>query len=435
MKTDNSLLNNYEGEKWYEETWFDKEEHDLYPIDRDKIQVTVNNVVIFSIVQYILRWDIELQPNFQRSYVRDDKKAENFIDSIRNWLPIPQLFLLTKKDGNQFVIDGQQRLTSLIRFILNEDDLKRVLPDVTFREAHNVDSLTLKVSKSIFTGDQRDRDVKVVFSDLDKEIQRKFEWESLIIAQIKPTYSLFQGREEELEELSKEIFYRLNTWWEKLTSQEIRYSLYHKKFMRELKKISLSKAWRNLIPTWIQKFKNDPSLLTEMLLRGFALLDVYAKNSEKDSIGMLTKKNNEDKFIYEPPFNLFLDKYASLTEDFNDTYIEDRISILNNLLEHLNQIVFDQSLLKHQKIDNQINWKSRSNSFNVKYIDTLFVGLLNLFRYIKKIDLDVLKQKIGEFKGNSDFIENHISKSWSWGIKYVQDRVTQSIKFFESLVK
>jgi hypothetical protein len=31
------------------------------------------------------------------------------------------------------------------------------------------------------------------------------------MAQIKPTYSLFEEKEDELEELSKEIFYRLNT--------------------------------------------------------------------------------------------------------------------------------------------------------------------------------------------------------------------------------
>lgn len=419
----------------YEDFWFDEEgSYNIYPIDRDKIQVTVNNLVIFSIVQYILRGDIELQPNFQRSYVRGDEKAEKFIDSIWNWLPIPQLFLLTKKDGKQLVIDWQQRLTSLIRFVLSEDELKKVLPDSTFGHSHNVEQLKLKVSKSIFTWDIKDGNIKITFHDLDADIRRKFEGESLIIAQIKPTYSLFQNREEDLDMLSKEIFYRLNTWWEKLTLQEIRYSLYHKEFMKKLKEISFSSSWRTLIPTWIKKVKDDPSILTEMLLRAFALLDAYAQVNSKDSIWRVRRKN-WDKFGYKPPFNEFLDQYASLTEQFEENFIEDRISILNNLLEHLNKIVVDQSLLKHQKIDNQIHWKSRSNSFNVKYIDTLFVGLLNLFRYIKEIDLEVLKQKIGEFKGNSDFIENHISKSWSWGIKYVQDRVTRSIKFFESLVK
>jgi uncharacterized protein with ParB-like and HNH nuclease domain len=67
-----------------EDLGLETEDHSIYPIDRDKIQVTVNNSTIFSIIQYLLRGDIELQPNFQRSYVWDDEKAEKLIDSIWN---------------------------------------------------------------------------------------------------------------------------------------------------------------------------------------------------------------------------------------------------------------------------------------------------------------------------------------------------------------
>jgi len=63
----------------------DEEKEDrLYPIDRDKVQVVVNNRTIFNIVEYIKRGKIDLQPIFQRSYVRNDEKAEKLIDSIRN---------------------------------------------------------------------------------------------------------------------------------------------------------------------------------------------------------------------------------------------------------------------------------------------------------------------------------------------------------------
>lgn len=415
-----------------EELWIDKEDHSIYPIDRDRIQVTVNNTVIFSIIQYIIRWDIELQPNFQRSYVWDDEKAEKLIDSVWNWLPIPQLFLLTKKDWNQLVIDWQQRLTSLIRFMLDKDKLKDVLPDTTFWDFHNVDELQLKVSKSIFTWNSEDKNIKITFSELDKDIQRKFEWESLIIAQIKPTYSLFIDKEDDLEMLSKEIFYRLNTWWVKLTSQEIRHSLYHKDFMKQLKDISFSDNWRKLIPTWTQKFKNDPSLLWEMLLRAFSLLDTYAKENDTDTIWKILD-NYGNKFIYFKPLNKFLDKYASVSDKFESNYVSDRIDILNKLLAILNVIFIDESLFKHQNIINTKTGKPRSNSFNIKYIDTLFVGLLNLFRYKINFDNETLKNKILEFKSNSEFIEEHVSKPWTADPKYVEERVSQSIDFFEQL--
>ncbi len=417
-----------------EDLWMEKEEHSIYPINRDRIQVTVNSERIFSIIEYIKRWHIELQPNFQRSYVWDDEKAEKLVDSVWNWLPIPQLFLLTKKDWTSLVIDWQQRLTSLIRFILSEDDLKEVLPDTTFWNSHTIWDLKLKVSKAIFTWKKEDLYTKICFEDLEKEIQRKFEGESLIMAQIKPTYSLFEEKEDELEELSKEIFYRLNTWWTKLTSQEIRHSLYHKDFMKKLKEISFSDKWKKLLPTWTQKFKNDPSLLWEMLLRAFSMLDAYANENEIDSIWKLRNKNWE-KFEYFKPLNKFLDKYASLSDKFNSDYVNDRINILNKLLDRLWVIIKDETLFKHQNIINTKTNEPRSNSFNIKYIDTLFVWLLNLFRFDIDINDKDLLLEIHKFKSDSIFIENHVSKGWSSDPKYVMDRVYSSITFFEHLTK
>ena len=416
-----------------EDLWIEKEEHSIYPINRDRIQVTVNSERIFSIIEYIKRWHIELQPNFQRSYVWDDEKAEKLVDSVWNGLPIPQLFLLTKKDWASLVIDWQQRLTSLIRFLLSKSDLKEVLPDTTFWNSHTIEELKLKVSKAIFTGNKEDKDTRIFFEDLDKDIQRKFEWESLIMAQIKPTYSLFENKEDELEELSKEIFYRLNTWWTKLTSQEIRHSLYHKEFMKQLKEISFSDNWKKLLPTWTKKFKNDPSLLWEMLLRAFSMLDTYAPENDIDTIWKITYRWH--KFEYFKPLNKFLDKYASLSDQFNENFIEDRIKILNKLLEKLNIIINDENLFKHQNIINTRTWEARSNSFNIKYTDTLFVWLLNLFRFNISFSDSELLDKIQEFKSNSTFIEDHVSKPWSSDPKYVQDRVNSSIDFFKILIK
>lgn len=419
-----------------EDLGIENEDVVIYPIDRDKIQVTVNNNTIFSIIQLIIRWDIELQPNFQRSYVWDDSKAEKFIDSIWNWLPIPQLFLLTKKDWTQFVIDGQQRLTSLIRFMLSENELKKVLPDTAFGSFNHMWWLQLKVKKSIFTNNKDDEDIKVTFDELDLDMKRKFEWESLIVAQIKPTYSLFKWKDEDLEKISKEIFYRLNTGWVKLTPHEIRHSLYNKKFMQRIKEVSFSDNWLNLIPGSIRKFKDEPSLWAEMLLRAFALLDVYWTKSDVDTIWKI-----DDiiwyKFEYFKPLNVFLDKYAWISDKFDEKYINDRINLLNLLIEKLNIIFQDQTLFRHSNIVNHKTWKSLSKSFNIKYVDTLFVWLLNLFRFNKDndIDLNKLKDYILTFKEDFNFIENHISKTWSAEPNYVQGRVVESINYFNNFNK
>ena len=53
-------LENLEDYLTDENLWIEKEDHSIYPIDRDKIQVTVNNSTIFSTIEYIKRGDIEL---------------------------------------------------------------------------------------------------------------------------------------------------------------------------------------------------------------------------------------------------------------------------------------------------------------------------------------------------------------------------------------
>jgi hypothetical protein len=45
--------------------------------------------------------------------------------------------------------------------------------------------------------------------------------------------------------------------------------------MQTIKEISFTDGWKNLIPINTKKFKEDKSLLSEMLLRAFSLLDVY----------------------------------------------------------------------------------------------------------------------------------------------------------------
>ena len=58
-----------------------------------------------------------LQPDFQRQFVWDRKKASRLIESVLLRVPLPIIYLSEQPDGKEYVIDGQQRLTSLFSFI------------------------------------------------------------------------------------------------------------------------------------------------------------------------------------------------------------------------------------------------------------------------------------------------------------------------------
>ncbi|MBP9812148.1 DUF262 domain-containing protein [Candidatus Gracilibacteria bacterium] len=389
----------------------------LYPIDRDKIKVTVNNMPISTIIDYIRRKKIELQPIFQRTYVWNDEKAAGLIDSIWKGLPIPQIFLLQKEDGKSLVIDGQQRLTSISRFILSEEELLSVLPNLSFVDSGRVEGLKLKVDKNIFYPQITFGTEKIDFSELGTIEQDKFETESMIVAVIQPTYSLFQGKREDVNKLSREIFHRLNTGGVKLSPQEIRQSLYSGSFMSELQKISFSTEWKNLLPRNVKRFKDDPSFQTEMLIRAMAFLDAYGDKDVNDTIGI-------ESFSYFKPLDKFLDKYSEISYQFSSAQIESRISLLNKALVQLNRIT-DHNFFRHQIDDGDIK-----AIFNIKYIDTLFVGVLNLLRHAELTDAQ-LNDKINSFKTNRDTTQTYVMVSGGGDITYTENRVMFGINKFK----
>jgi hypothetical protein len=65
-----------------------------------------------------------VDPEWQREYVWDAKRASRLIESVMIDLPIPVIYLAVNKEGSYEVIDGLQRLTSIFRFFDGEYALK-----------------------------------------------------------------------------------------------------------------------------------------------------------------------------------------------------------------------------------------------------------------------------------------------------------------------
>lgn len=85
-----------------------------------------NEAVLFSsdwttetILNQLLKGNIDINPEFQRRDAWDTIKKSRFIESIILGLPIPQLVLSEKtgQRGNYIVLDGKQRLTTLLKFL------------------------------------------------------------------------------------------------------------------------------------------------------------------------------------------------------------------------------------------------------------------------------------------------------------------------------
>ncbi|MBI5633303.1 MAG: DUF262 domain-containing protein [Nitrospirae bacterium] len=93
-----------------------------------------------------MRKKIKLQPDFQRGFVWESKKQKDLIKSIYRNIPIPAIYFAKYKNGKLEVIDGQQRLTTILGY-LNENNVDKHLRKKVIKKAELKDSSNNKIEE------------------------------------------------------------------------------------------------------------------------------------------------------------------------------------------------------------------------------------------------------------------------------------------------
>ncbi|MYC62951.1 MAG: DUF262 domain-containing protein [Caldilineaceae bacterium SB0661_bin_34] len=224
---------------------------------------------------------IETQPYYQREYVWSNPTQTRFIDSLAKSLPIPSMcFSMDFRTGNWQVIDGQQRMSTIIKFLNGNWRLSK-LPDV--------DDVLSGV-----TIPDLDTDSSEGNPELFRLIQR-IENTTLPITVLRCNTS-----DPSHMEYIFTIFHRLNTGGNKLNNQEIRNCIYSGPFNDLLNEMDNNPHWLDIHgrgPLQTKRFRGQ-----EIILRFFALQD-----------GMQTYKNSLVRFLND---YMFRNRYPS--DDFLD---------------------------------------------------------------------------------------------------------------------
>lgn len=196
-------------------------------------------------------------PDFQRGFVWTIEQSSLLIESFLIGLPVPPVFFYIDKENKNLVVDGQQRILSIVfyfeEFFGPENDRGK---RQTFR-------LTGLNPGSPFYSKK--------FSELESTEKRKLEnavLRAINIRQLSP-------KEENTS--IYHIFERLNTGGTPLTTQEIRNVVFRGPFLKALKKLNDDSNWRRLLGNKPpDKHQKD----IELILRAFAIanyLDQYEK--------------------------------------------------------------------------------------------------------------------------------------------------------------
>lgn len=163
-----------------------------------------------TIINQIIKGNIQLNPKFQRRDAWDDGRKSRFIESLFLGLPIPQLVLaeVVDKKGSYIVIDGKQRLLSLRQFISEKNDKD-------FNQLR-LKGLTIRKDLNGKTFEQIRKDI-ILYADISS-----FENQTIRTVVI---------RNWKRENLLYAIFLRLNTGSVSLSPQELRQALKPGKFV------------------------------------------------------------------------------------------------------------------------------------------------------------------------------------------------------------
>lgn len=168
--------------------------------------------------------DLDIQPDFQRGFVWDIIRASRLIESTLLDIPLPVVYLSQENDGKEYVIDGQQRLTSFFSFIDGS------LPDPRLPKFIKDFKLTGLNVFSEYNGK--------FFKDLPKELQKKIRYYKI---------RTITFRKESEKDLKFEIFERLNTGSVSLNDQELRNCIYRGKYNDLLWELSEDKLFQELL--------------------------------------------------------------------------------------------------------------------------------------------------------------------------------------------
>ena len=72
---------------------------------------------VYDLILKMVNNEYQLRPPYQRQEVINNKKASGIIESILLGIPLPTIFIYRRNDGISQVVDGQQRLLSILGFI------------------------------------------------------------------------------------------------------------------------------------------------------------------------------------------------------------------------------------------------------------------------------------------------------------------------------
>lgn len=296
-------------------------------------------------------------PSFQRKFVWTKKQASLLIDSFLCGLPVPPVFFYIGSDNKNSVIDGQQRILSIVYFLngfFGEED--KYSKKQIFR---------LDLPKGSPYKDK-------TFNELDSSDQRKLCYSSILRA-----INIKQLDPDDTGTSSFRIFERLNTGGTPLQSQEIRNCVYRGIFADILQELNNDNNWRIIIG---KKEEDKHQKDIELILRVFAFTYEYSNYEKpmKEFLNNVMRKHQHGtletenfKFLFKKTTEIIVsilgEKPFHLRGPLNASALDSIISLIIININNIPNDLFKRfCLLKSNKDFNNLTSTATTDSITIE---------------------------------------------------------------------
>ena len=322
--------------------------------ERKTIKTDSYDMSVGELINLYKEDDLKLNPAYQRLYRWDDDHKTNFIESILIGIPIPPIFVAQKDDGKWDIVDGLQRISTLLQ-------LTGDLPDY--------EPLTLQGTEALPSLEGMTWETMPI--DAKRLLRRTRIGVSIILTEnsISSQYELFR---------------RLNTGSVTLESQEIRNCLIimlDSEFYEKINELKTYENYQKCIKLTDDKYKIEYHM--ELILRYF-----IAKNNKVDYSKYNIASEKLPKFLDKETTNLISDRKFNLEEE-----IELFKKTFDKLAEHIGDDIFRKYNAEKDKFE---------GAFSNSSYEAILVGVaLN----IDRINWQTFREKLKKMYSEESFLK------------------------------
>lgn len=226
--------------------------------------------------------EMDIRPEFQRLFRWNTEQKSKFIESILLGIPLPSIFVSQREDGIWEVVDGLQRLSTILQFMgklrKNENELFEPLKLVATKYLPSLEGMMWQNTQN-------------PEKELDSLTKLTFKREKMDIKIIK---------KESESDTKLELFQRLNSNGSNLSDQEIRNVILlmeNAKAQHWIEELAQYSSFKETTP--ISEKQESEAFNLELLIRYFSL-----RNLEKHKT-ILEKNRDIDPYLDEMASNMF----------------------------------------------------------------------------------------------------------------------------------